>query len=171
MAPAKPALELRGSRAKNDLPVPAKTTDFGTQRWMDPYFDEMKKAMVEIRHSAFVAPLVCSNATTQAADRLLEEWMTAERAGGAGYLQGARAALSKPSRSGDPSMNRANRRAGPRNALRRADEWPPPSKAASAITVNSHCLHTIADRVWWETTARAARGRIQSVDGLGTLGQ
>lgn len=64
-------------------------------RTMDLYFNEMKKAMVEIRHSAFVVPLVCSGATRKALDQLLEEWLRSEQAGGTEYLQGARAALSR----------------------------------------------------------------------------
>lgn len=64
-------------------------------RAMDLHFDEMKKAMVEIRHSAFVMPLVCSDATRNALDELLVEWLRSEQAGGTEYLQGVRAALSR----------------------------------------------------------------------------
>jgi len=62
---------------------------------MDPHFEDMRKAMVEIRRSAFVAPLVGTEATRQALDKLLEGWLKAENPGGREYLEGCRTSLSK----------------------------------------------------------------------------
>jgi hypothetical protein len=68
--------------------------EYPVAKQMGPYFDDLQNAMVEIRHAAFVVPVVCSEATKNALDRLLAQWLEAEKAGGRPYLATTRTALS-----------------------------------------------------------------------------
>ncbi len=67
-----------------------------TKQFMDKYFSELQRSMVEIRQAAFVAPLVCTEATERALGKLLESWLRAEATRGSrDYLEGCRTALSE----------------------------------------------------------------------------
>ena len=67
-----------------------------TTRFMDEYFVKLKTAMGGIRHAAFIAPLVCTEATDQALGSLETGWLKAEATtGGTAYLEGCQSSLDE----------------------------------------------------------------------------
>ncbi|HLB06732.1 MAG TPA: hypothetical protein VJN41_03485 [Alphaproteobacteria bacterium] len=65
-----------------------------TMEFIDEYSSLLQKSMVEIRRSASVVPLVCTEATERALEQLLEGWLKAETRTSTGYLEGCGASLS-----------------------------------------------------------------------------